>query len=111
MIALQITRFADDVLLFATSLEQLQKMICEFKQSTEKVGLQIYPGKTNTICNQSSNKRREVPIDNIKVETLTKKKKVQNILDKWLHSSNKRQPRPRMKSGLPGRRSANTSKS
>ena len=65
-------RFADDVLLFATSLEQLQKMMCEFKQSTEKVGLQIYPRKTNTLCNQSSNKRSEVPIDNIKVETLSK---------------------------------------
>ena len=37
--------------------------------------------------------------------------KVHNILDKWLHSSNRRQPRPRIKSGLPGRRSANTSKS
>ena len=29
-------RFADDVLLFATSLEQLRTMMCEFKQSTEK---------------------------------------------------------------------------
>ena len=29
-------RFADDVLLFATSKEQLQKMLYEFKESTEK---------------------------------------------------------------------------
>ena len=28
--------FADDVLLFATSKEQFQKMLCEFKKSTEK---------------------------------------------------------------------------
>ena len=30
-------RFADDVLLFTSSKEQLQKMLCEFKRSTEKV--------------------------------------------------------------------------
>ena len=29
-------RFADDVLLFATSKEQLRKMLCQFKKSTEK---------------------------------------------------------------------------
>ena len=40
-------RFADDVLLLASSKEQLQEMLCEFKQSTEKVGLRIHPGKTN----------------------------------------------------------------
>ena len=28
-------RFADDVLLFSTSLVQLQTMLCDFKQSTE----------------------------------------------------------------------------
>ena len=32
-------RFADDVLLFASSEEQAQKMLCDFKKSTEKVGL------------------------------------------------------------------------
>ena len=31
-------RFADDVLLFASSKDQLQKMLCEFKRSTEKSG-------------------------------------------------------------------------
>ena len=30
-------RFVDDVLLFATSKEQLQKMLCDFKKSAEKV--------------------------------------------------------------------------
>ena len=38
-------RFADDVILFATSKDQLQKMY-EFKESTDKVGLRIHPGKT-----------------------------------------------------------------
>ena len=32
-------RFADDVLLFSTSLERLRDMLCEFKTSTEAVGL------------------------------------------------------------------------
>ena len=41
-------RFADKVLLFATSKEQLQKMMYEFKESTEKVGLRIHPRKTKS---------------------------------------------------------------
>ena len=35
-------RFADDVMLFATSKEQIRKMMCEFKKATEKVGLRIH---------------------------------------------------------------------
>ena len=31
-------RFADDVMLFATSKGQMQNMMCEFKEATEKVG-------------------------------------------------------------------------
>ena len=38
-------RFADDVMLFATSKEQIQKMMNEFKKATEKVGLRIHPDK------------------------------------------------------------------
>ena len=48
-------RIADDVLLLASSKEQLQNMLCEFKQSTEKVGLRIHPGSTKILSNQSSN--------------------------------------------------------
>ena len=33
-------RFADDVLFFACTKEQLQKMLCDFKHSTEKVETQ-----------------------------------------------------------------------
>ena len=36
-------RLADDVLLFSTSLEQLQKMMCYFEKSTERVGLKFSP--------------------------------------------------------------------
>ena len=65
------TRFADDVLLFASSKEQTSsKMLCEFKKSTEKVGLRIHPRKTNIFSNQSSDTRKEIEVDNIKVEIL-----------------------------------------
>ena len=46
-------RFADDVLLFATSKEQPQKMLCDFKKSTEKVGLRVHPEKTQILSNHS----------------------------------------------------------
>ena len=65
-------RFADDVLLFATSLETITKMLCEYKQSTEKVCLKIHPGKTKVLSNQRASKNREVPTDNITVEILSK---------------------------------------
>ena len=64
-------RFADDVLLFASSIEQLQQMLCEFKGSTEKVGLRIHPEKTKILGNQSLNIRKEIEIDELKVEILT----------------------------------------
>ena len=46
-------RFAD-VMLFATSKEQIRKMMCEFKKATEKVGLRIHPDKTKILSNQSN---------------------------------------------------------
>ena len=64
-------RFADDVLLFSASLVQLQKMMCDFKQSTERVGLKIRPDKTKILSNQSSNRRQEVEIYNINVDMLS----------------------------------------
>ena len=47
-------RFADDVMLFATSKEQIRNMMCEFKNATEKVGLRIHPDKTKILSNQSN---------------------------------------------------------
>ena len=44
----------------------------EFKESTEKVGLRIHPGKTKILSNQSLNIRKEIGIDEIKVEILTR---------------------------------------
>ena len=56
-------RFADDVMLFATSKEQVRSMMYEFKEATEKVGLKIHPDKTKILSNQStinSNTRRYI---------------------------------------------------
>ena len=50
-------RFADDVLLFSTSLEKLREMLCEFKASTEAVGLGIHPDKTKILSNQDKKKQ------------------------------------------------------
>ena len=47
-------RFADDVMLFATSREQIRNVMYEFKKATEKVGLRIHPDKTKIISNQSN---------------------------------------------------------
>ena len=63
-------RFADDVLLFSISMVQLQKLTCDWKQSTESVRLKIHPDKTKILSNQSTNKRKEVEINNIKVEII-----------------------------------------
>ena len=55
--------FADDVLLIASTKEQLQNILCDFKHSTEKVGLKIHPGKTKILCSQRSNSRKAIEID------------------------------------------------
>ena len=65
-------RFADAVLLFSTSLHTLEDLLCDFKKSTEGVGLGIHPSKTKILSNQTEVKRHEVTIDNIKIEVLQK---------------------------------------
>ena len=75
-------RFADDVLLFATSIEQLQKMMYEFRESIEKVGLRIHPGKTKVLSNQSSispDSKREMQIGDVKMEILTRSESVRYL--------------------------------
>ena len=72
-------RFADDVLLVATTKGQLQKMLCDFKHSTEKVGLKMHPGKTKILRSQSSSRRKELEIDNIKVEILTREESTKYV--------------------------------
>ena len=71
-------RFADDVMLFATSKEQLRNMMYEFKKATEKVGLKIHPDKTKILSNQStmnSNTKRYFKVCEMSIEILTKERK------------------------------------
>ena len=75
-------RFADDVLLFATFKEQLQRMLCEFKRCTEKVGLRIHPEKTKILSNQSnlsSDTKKELEIEDMKIEILTRNESVKYL--------------------------------
>ena len=44
--------------------------MCDCKKSTENVGLKTHPDKTKILSSQSTNKRKEVEINNIKVEIL-----------------------------------------
>ena len=76
-------RFADDVLLFSTSLEKLREMLCDFKTSTEAVGLGIHPDKTKILSNQDKVRAKEITVDNIKIEILKKKKKNRQCAIPW----------------------------
>ena len=75
-------RFADDVMLFATSKEQIQKMMCEFKKATEKVGLRIHPDKTKILSNQStinSDTKKHIEVDDMSIEILTRNESVKYL--------------------------------
>ena len=69
-------RFADDVLLFSTSLSKLKDILQDFKRRIERVGLEIHPNKTKILSNQDTRRQKEVVEDNLKVEVLQKKAKV-----------------------------------
>ena len=51
-------RFADDVLLFSTPLDQLRSTMSDVKKSAGSVGLKIHPDKTKILSNQGSNKKK-----------------------------------------------------
>ena len=75
-------RFADDVMLFATSKEKLRNMMYEFKKATEKVGLRIHPDKTKILSNQStmnSDTKRYIKIGEMSIEALTKNESVKYL--------------------------------
>ena len=75
-------RFADDVLLLASSKEQIRKMLCEFKKATEKVGLRIHPDKTKILSNQSSinsDSKKELEVEDMKIEILTRNESVKYL--------------------------------
>ena len=75
-------RFADDWMLFATSKEQIRKMLCEFKKVIEKVGLSIHPDKTKILSNQSiinSDTKKHLEVDDMNIEILTRNESVKYL--------------------------------
>ena len=57
-------------------------MLYEFKESTEKVGLRIHPGKTKVLSNQSSfcsETKKEMQVDDIKIKILTRSESVRYL--------------------------------
>ena len=54
-------RFADDVLLFATSLPQLTRMLHELSTAALAVGLELHPDKTKILHNHQQRKPRQQP--------------------------------------------------
>ena len=75
-------RFADDVLLLASSKEQLRKMLYEFKKSTEKVGLGIHPERTKILSNYSiinSDTKKEPETEDMNIEILTRSESVKYL--------------------------------
>ena len=75
-------RFADDVMLFATSKGQMQNMMGEFKEATEKVGLTIHPNKMKILSNESSmnsDTRRYMKIGDMDIEILAKSESVKYL--------------------------------
>ena len=75
-------RFADDVMLFATSKEQIRNMMCEFKDATEKVELRIHPDKTKILSNQSnmnSDTKKYIKIGEMSIEILAKNESVKYL--------------------------------
>ena len=89
-------------------------MMCDFKRSTERVGLNIHRGKTNNLRNQSSNMRREVAINNIKVEVLPVNecaKYLGHTITFQEQETTRRQQKSGVEFGQPGRRSTDTNRS
>ena len=102
-------RFADDMLLFSTSLNKLEEMFCDFKRSTEAVGLGIHPSKTKILSNQMKVKKNEVTIDNIKIKVL-QKATVHSTLDKKSRSRSKEQQKSKTELKRHGEHSTNIAK-
>ena len=47
-------------------------MLCDFKTSTEEVGLGFHLDKTKILRNQDNVKEKEITVDNIQIEILKK---------------------------------------
>jgi len=66
-------RFADDLLLVATSLEHLTHMIGDLSTEAGKVGLQLHPDKTKILHNghNTTSRARRRPPNNARIHNMT----------------------------------------
>ena len=67
-------RFADDILLLATSRRQLKEMTKDVVAATRDVGLELHPGKTKILRMDDGYSRSSPPmlIDGLKIEVLSR---------------------------------------
>ena len=92
--------FADDVLLFASSKDQLQKNVVRIQKNYWKC-------ETKILSNQSSQssdtkKKKEMEVDDIKKSKYWQEEKAWDTLARRLRSCNRRRQKSRIESGLPG---------
>ena len=72
-------RFADDVMLLASTKNHLKKMLTEFESSTETRVSKIHPDKTKVLTHNRSNKQREIEVTGTKIEILPREGKVRYL--------------------------------
>ena len=75
-------RFADDVMLFATSKEQIRKMMCEFKKATEKSGTQDSPRQDEDSQQPKFHQfehKKHIEVGEMSIEILTRNESVKYL--------------------------------
>ena len=76
-------RFADDVMLFATSKEQTRKMMCDFKKATEKVGLRVHTQTRRrfsaTRAPSIRTQKKHLEVGDMSIEILTRNESVKHL--------------------------------
>ena len=75
-------RFADDMILFATSKEQIRKMLCGFKNATEKVGPQDPPRQDEDSQQPEHHQlglKKHLEVDDMNIEILTRNESVKYL--------------------------------
>ena len=102
--------FADDALLFSTSQVQLQTMMCDFKQSTERVGLKIHRTRRKFSATKVQTEEKKWRSTTLKLRHYLRAR-ARNILDKQLRFSIRKLQRSKIESEPPGLRTAGTNKS
>ena len=67
-------RFADDILLIATSKSQLPRKLSDWIAEARKVGLAVHPDKTKVLSNQDAGDLDHMKIERLEIEVLPRGK-------------------------------------